>query len=137
MSDKVNATVAQRRQLRKFGLTIGIAFLVLTALLFWKERAIWPLFAGLGGLLLALAALWPAGLAPIERVWMKVARVMGWFMTRVILGLVFVLVFTPAGLAIRLLGKDPLELRRGAQADSYWHRRKPRDSLPEKMERMF
>jgi hypothetical protein len=128
---------AQRRHLRKFGLTVGVAFLVLTALLFWQGRPLWPLFAGLGGILLALAAIWPAGLAGIERVWMKVARIMGWFMTRVILGLVFVLLFTPAGLVMRLLGKDPLELRIDRTATSYWHARPPRDPSPAKMERMF
>ncbi|MBD3235441.1 MAG: hypothetical protein GF330_01910 [Candidatus Eisenbacteria bacterium] len=127
----------QRRHLRRFGLTVGCAFLVLAALLFWKQRPLWPLFAGLSGAFLLLGVIWPPVLGPIERIWMKAARVMGWFMTRVILGLVFVLLFAPAGLVIRLLGKDPLELRRDPQARSYWHRRSPRDAAPEKMERMF
>ena len=58
-------------------------------------------------------------------------------MTRVILGLVFILLFTPAGLIIRLLRKDPLKLRFDKTAPTYWHPRKATDSSPERMERMF
>ena len=131
------ADAAQRRHLRRFGLTVGIAFWVVTALLIWKSRAIWPLFAGLGGVLILLGLVYPRALGSVERVWMKIARAMGWFMTRVILGIVFVLVFTPIGLLMRLFGKDPLELRFDRQAASYWHKRPPRDPSPERMERMF
>lgn len=122
---------------RRFGLTVGIAFCVLAALLFWKERASWPVFASLGGLLLILAGLAPTVLRPVERVWMKAAGAMGWVMTRVILGIIFLILFTPAGLIIRLLRKDPLNLRFQNEAASYWHKREPRDSTPERMERMF
>jgi len=76
-------------------------------------------------------------LGPVERVWMKLAGYLGWFMTRVILGLVFLLVFTPAGLIMRVLGKDPLKLRFDRRAASYWELRKDQDRSPERMERMF
>lgn len=131
------ATIQTRRHLRHFGLTVGIAFWVLTALLLWKSRPLWPLFGGLGTAFLLLAGLYPSALRPIEKVWMKAARAMGWVMTRVILGLVFILLFTPAGLIIRLLRKDPLKLRFDKAASTYWHRRDAKDSSPERMERMF
>ena len=131
------AAIQTRRHLRRFGLTVGIAFWVLTALLLWKNRPLWPLFGGLGTAFLLLAALYPLALRPIEKVWMTAARAMGWVMTRVILGLVFILLFTPAGLIIRLLRKDPLNLRFDRAASTYWHPRKARDPSPERMERMF
>lgn len=127
----------ERRRLRRFGLTIGCGFVVLALLLLWRGKPIWPLFAALGAMSLLPAAACPAILKPVERVWMKVAMALGWVMTRVILGVMFILVFAPAGLIIRLLGKDPLELRFSKEARSYWHRRQTRDPSPARMERMF
>lgn len=128
---------AERRRLRGFGLTVGLAFVILAAFLLWKTRPTWPLFGGLGALLVLLGLVVPALLRPVERLWMKLARALGWVMTRVILGLIFLLLFTPAGLALRLLGKDPLELRLDRRASSYWRPRTDQDRSPARMERMF
>jgi hypothetical protein len=137
LAREAHTRAGERKRLRSFGLTVGIAFLVLAALLLWKHRSLWPAFAGLGGLLVLMGLAVPRWLRPIERMWMKAARALGWVMTRVILGIVFVLVFTPAGLIMRLLGKDPLELRFDKQRASYWRTREGDDRSPERMERMF
>jgi hypothetical protein len=128
---------AERQRRRRFGLTIGTAFLILAAFLYWKQRPTWPIFASLGGLSILLGLVVPLALGPVERIWMKLARAMGWVMTRVILGIIFLLLFTPAGLIMRLLGKDPMELRFDDRVGTYWHKRPPRDPSPERMERMF
>jgi len=127
----------ERKRLRNFGFTVGIAMLVLGALLFWKEKSSWPYFSVVGGLFVLLGALAPSLLRSIERVWMKVALIMGWVMTRVILGILFVLIFSPAGLIIRLLGKDPMRLRIDRDKSSYWQKRDSASSVPERLERMF
>jgi len=129
-----------RARLRRFGLTVGLAFLVVGALILWRHRGWLPLpapFGVLGALLLLLAGLAPAALRPIEWAWMRLANALGWVMTRVVLGVIFLLVFTPAGLIRRLLGKDPLELRYDRGAVSYWHTRADADPSPERMEKMF
>jgi hypothetical protein len=130
----------ERPRLRRFGLTVGLALLVVGALLLWRHRAWLPLpapFGALGAVLLLLAGLAPLWLRPIEWAWMKLANALGWVMTRVVLGLIFLLVFTPAGLIRRLLGKDPLELRFDRRAASYWHARAGADPSPGRMEKMF
>jgi hypothetical protein len=130
----------ERARLRRFGVTIGLAFWVLGALVLWRHRAWLPipaLFGALGAALLLLAGLAPVWLRPIEWAWMKLANALGWVMTRVVLGVIFLLVFTPAGLIRRLLGKDPLELRFDHRAASYWHARTEADPSPERMEKMF
>jgi len=103
----------------------------------WKSRVEVTAFAGIGGLLVGLGLLVPTWLAPVERVWMAVARAMGWVMTRVILGLLFCLIFTPAGLILRLLGKDPLGLRFPIDVPTYWQERTSYDRAPARMEKMF
>lgn len=48
---------------------------------------------------------------------------------RVFLAGLFFLVLTPAGFITRLLGKDPLRLRRPREATSYWTASKPTSPL--------
>ncbi len=127
----------ERKQLRNFGLTIGLAFLILSALLFWKDKPTWPWFTIPGGVLILSGLTVPMVLGPIERVWMKGARALGWVMTRLILGVLFIVIFSPAGLIMRLLGKDPMNLRIDRNKSSYWLPRDPADSTRERLERMF
>jgi hypothetical protein len=52
---------------------------------------------------------------------------------RVVLAFFFFLIITPLGLVLRMLGKDPLRLRRPAGAESYWSEVRQQSSL----ERLF
>jgi uncharacterized membrane protein len=47
----------------------------------------------------------------------------------VILALFFFIVITPLGLVLRMLGKDPLRLRRPVKAESYWSPVRGKSSL--------
>jgi hypothetical protein len=140
LTDPKRDSKRERARLRRFGLTVGLAFWVVGALVLWRRHAPLPLpavFGGAGALLLLGAGLAPSLLRPIEWVWMKLANALGWVMTRVVLGVIFLLVFTPAGLVRRVLGKDPLELRFDRRVESYWHPRPESDPSPERMEKMF
>jgi hypothetical protein len=46
-----------------------------------------------------------------------------------ILALIFGVVFVPAGIILRLLGKDPLHLKQSRATPSYWRPAKPAGSL--------
>ena len=63
---------------------------------------------------------------------MGFAVVAGFFMSRVVLSVLFYLVITPISLAMRVFGKDILDQRIDRSAASYWHKRpagpKPRAS---------
>ncbi len=56
--------------------------------------------------------------------WMVAAFPIGWTVSRVMLGALFFLVFTPIGLVFRLTGRDSLRLKHGA-GGSYWIKRGP------------
>lgn len=43
---------------------------------------------------------------------------------RVMLTALFLVVITPVGLVLRMLGKDPLRLKRPQHAATYWHKAK-------------
>lgn len=53
------------------------------------------------------------------------SQVVAWVM----LALLFALVIAPAGIVLRLLGKDPLKLKRSAGVTSYWRPAPPGGSL--------
>ncbi len=96
--------------LRKFGLTTGLIFAALFGFVLpwiWgKSMQQWPLV--FGAVLCSLALVVPRSLGPFYQVWMRLALVLGWINSRLILGVIFVLVVTPMGLVMRIMGKDPM-----------------------------
>lgn len=70
----------------------------------------------------SVTAFRPAALQPGYRGWMAVAGVIGSCVTTAILGAVFIFVFVPVGLLLRLLGKDHLQRQKDAAAPTYWQR---------------
>lgn len=107
-------------ELRKFGLTIGIAFAILGGVLFWRDRPIWIYPEFVAAALILAALLVPGLLRPVERIWMKAAHMLGIVMTHIILTLAFFLVITPIGLIMRLFGRDPMRRKFNRSASSYW-----------------
>jgi hypothetical protein len=80
----------------------------------------------------------PAALKPLQKVWMIFAVVMGWFMTRVILGVLFFFVFTTISLISKLLlRKQFLDLKIDKSAKSYWVRRESKPFDAKNYERQF
>ena len=94
---------------RKFGLTVGTAFIALAALTGWRGH---PIVAGALGVL--GAGLWlgglgiPERLGPVQRGWMAIAFAISKVTTPIILGVVYYLVLTPTGILRRTLGQSPL-----------------------------
>lgn len=107
--------------LRKFGLMMAGVICVLFGLFFpWLlDRGIphWPWI--LGAVFATPALLFPAALKPVYRGWMKVGHALGWFNTRLILGILFYLLVLPMGLIMRLFGKDPMARKLDQATTSY------------------
>ena len=119
--------------LRWFGVLMCAALCVFAVVAWRREspRAMAALL-GAGGLFLLLGLAVPAALSPIYRPWMKLAAVLGWVNTRILLGLMFLLVFTPLAVVRRALGRDPLALRfdeRSRAAPTYWRKKAPPDDV--------
>lgn len=112
-----------RKELREFGLTIGIILVILGGLLLWRHRPAYPYFLTVGGLFIAFGLILPKALKPLQIAWMALGLVLGFFVSRIILMILFYAVITPIGLLTRLLGKDILDERIDKSKTSYWHRR--------------
>ena len=119
--EEIKAIKSGKRDLRKFGLTVGIVLAVIaTYLLIRKKESFLYVYAA-GGVFLLLGLALPVILKPVQKIWMTLALLMGWVMTRVILTFTFFVIFTPIGLISRLFGKDYLNVRwKKESKDSYW-----------------
>lgn len=122
---------------RKFGWLVGGVALGISALVWWKTGRLSLPLAGAGLLLVLLGWLAPSALRWPYQAWMALAVSLGYVMTRVILSLLFVLVFVPAGLALRLLSKDPLHQRFEPGCQSYWIPRSGGDYHPQDTEKQY
>src|SRR5262245_16218390 len=92
--------------LRQFGLICLAVF---------GGMAVWRLTHGQGGLVTgilgvaalvlgALGLIAPTALGPVFTTWMIVAFPIGWTVSRLLLGLLYFLLFTPVALVFRLMG---------------------------------
>ncbi len=99
-----------KKDLRKFGLVTGalvtVFFGLLLPWLFNHELPFWPWIVA--GVLWIWALLLPVSLLPVYRGWMTFGSVMGWINTRIILGIMFYVMFMPVGFIMRLMGNDPM-----------------------------
>jgi hypothetical protein len=119
---------------RKFGLTVGIAFLVLASVLWLRHKPAAPAFGGIGALLSLAGVLIPSRLGPLQRTWMGLAHLISRVTTPIVMGVIYFAVLTPVALARRALGRNALVARE--IAGSYWVPREHAGSQSD-MERQF
>ena len=116
------------RDLRRFGVTVGGAFLVLALLSAWRGHTVPPRVLGAAGILLVVPGLLaPRLLAPVERGWMRFAERLGRINSYIVLAVAYCLVITPVGIVRRLM-RDPLDRRMRDGRPSVWVRR-PRGAV--------
>ena len=135
--EEIRHIPSDRRSLRKFGITMGVALGILGLLLLWRQKEIYPYLLILGAVFLGLGLAWPSALKPFHRVWMTIAVLMGWLMTRVILTVLFFVVITPISLLGRALGRRFLEKGFDREAPSYWVKRTGKAGTETDYERQF
>ena len=122
---------------RSFGLVVAGFFLVVS---FWplvRGGSIrwWAL--GIAAVFVVLALLWSAPLVPLNKWWTKLGILLYRVVNPIVLGVLFYATVTPIALLMRMLGKDPLRLRRDPDTASYWIDRTPPGPAPESMNKQF
>jgi len=81
------------------------------------------------GILGTVGLIRPSALGPVFTGWMIVAFPIGWVVSRVMLGTLFYLLFTPIAVLFRARGRDALQLKRKPEtATSYWDEVPPSDA---------
>ena len=108
------STSISKKQLRQFGFLIGFGFPIIIG---WLIPVItghlfrsWSLWVGCPALILGL--LKPSLLFYPYKGWMTLGLALGWINSRIILGLVFLLVLQPIALIMKFAGHDPLKTKK-------------------------
>ena len=103
-----------KKQLRDFGCLIGIG---LPIMLGWLIPAItghglriWTFWVGIPFLLIGIIS--PQILQIPYQLWMKLGYLLGWINSRIILGMVFLIVLQPISLVMKAFGYDPLRSKK-------------------------
>ena len=106
----MNKNLISKKQLREFGIIIGMGFPVLIG---WIIPALyghlfrsWTLSVGMP--LIILGIFKPSLLFYPYKVWIQIGNALGWINSRIILGLVFLLILQPIALIMKIFGYDPL-----------------------------
>jgi hypothetical protein len=137
LKDDIKNIKGSDKDLRKFGYTVGIIFVVIAAILFWKKSPSFLYLFPVGLFLVLSGWLLPVVLRPLNKGWMVFSILLGWVMTRVILSVLYYIVITPIGIIAKISGKKFLDLKMDRRKESYWEKRKKADLNPADYERQF
>jgi len=113
--------IADKSQLRKFGFILSFGMIGIFGVLipFLKDHLMpsWPYAIGI--VILIPTLIQPLWLKAIYTPWMKLGAILGWFNTRVLLGILFFFLITPMGIIMRLWKKDPMQRSFDKNKQSY------------------
>jgi hypothetical protein len=111
------------KEWRKSALLAALGLGLISSVLRWRHvlaNRTWLMVLAVL-LVMAVAALWrPRWFRGCHLLSMRVGFAISQLLGRVALTLFFIFILTPAGLALRLAGKDPLQLKRPPKADTFW-----------------
>jgi hypothetical protein len=125
------------QEARKTALIVAAVLIVLTTIFAYRGRMTNAVIAASIAILLVVIGVFVPPLAILfHRVWMWIARKLGWVNSRILLTLLYFLVFVPYKMVSRVFGRDPLRLRQPG-SKSYWHKREKTGQSPEQFERLF
>ena len=126
-----------KAQARKSALVVAAVLLLIAAWNAYRGRTgVVAVLGTLGGLLVVAGLFVPAAAGAFHKAWMRLAVVLGYVNSRVLLTLTYYGLMMPYGVASGLVGRDPLH-RRSPAAESYWTERKATRQAREQFERLF
>jgi hypothetical protein len=116
--------------LKKFGFLMAGVFFFISLVIFIKHRQIFLPTTVIALLFTGMAIFIPVSLKYFYIVWLKLAYLLSWFNTRLLLCVIFYCIFTPIGLFMRLFRIDLLERKFDNAFDSYWKTKAGKRMLP-------
>jgi hypothetical protein len=122
---------------RSFGLVVGGVLMIIGLAPLSRAHAPRWWAVAPGGILLVLGWLRQALLHGANLLWTQLGLLLNRVVSPIVIGVLFLFVFTPMGLVLRLLGKDLLRLHFDRAADSYWIKRDPPGPAPDSMANQF
>ena len=105
----MNRTIS-KKILREFGISFGLLFPtifgLIVPLIYGHSYRTWTFFIGF--LFFIIGFLKPKLLLYPYKIWLKLGLILGWINSRLILGIIFIVVLQPISIFMKLFGYDPL-----------------------------
>ena len=120
ISEEIKNIKSEKRELKRFGLALGIVSLLWIGFFSWHRKSCYPFLFVLPGVLLFSAYVYPFALSLPSRVFKAIFIIVNWIITRLVLCILFYFVITPISIIYRLFGKKFLDLKFNKSIDSYW-----------------
>lgn len=120
------------KEWRKAALMSALGLAIFSSLLHWRRVLPTPGWLAVLGILV-IVAITAVGNPRFFRPWYRFSARLGHGISQgagyLVLALLFFFLITPIAVALRLMGKDPLRLRRPSGVSSYWSDVKGKPSL--------
>jgi len=129
--------IGDKKELRKFGIGLAIILFAIGTIQYYFGKGIYWYFYNFSIIALFLALVIPKALKPVFILFSYIGLTINWFITRIILGIAFYILFTPFGVIMRLLGKDFLDLKLEEGKESFWSERKIKKLEKDDFEKQF
>ena len=103
-----------KRQLREFGLIIGIGIPLIIGFLIpylmGHNIRIWAFYVGITFLIFSIFK--PYKLSFFYQKWISLGNLLGWLNSKIILGIIFLTILIPISFLMRIFGYDPLKIKK-------------------------
>ena len=105
---------------RSFGVVFFFVFLIISLwpLLNGNPLRVWSIFVAIIFLILGLIN--SNFLTPLNKLWFKFGKLLGFIVAPIVMGVIFFLIITPTGFIMKILGKDLLNKKYNIKMKSYW-----------------
>ena len=105
---------------RSFGIVFFFVFVIVSLWPLTNENSlrVWSIFVAIIFLILGLMN--SKLLTPLNILWFKFGKLLGFIIAPIVMGIVFFVVITPTGLIMKIIGKDLLNNKYNNKIKSYW-----------------
>lgn len=134
--EEIKNIKSDEKELKKFGWTFAILFLILGVLFWWRGKNHY-FYHFIISVLFLICSFVPLILKPFHKVWMTLALVIGYIMTRVILSILFYFILTPVSVISKVFGNQFLDIKINKTKESHWNYRKVKTFNKSDYEKQF
>ena len=136
MIEEIQNIKSNKKELRSFGIIVGSILTITAGILFYKENPFCDMFFYFGAIFIFLGIFLYQILKPFYIIWMTFAVIIGWFMTRLILSILFYSIMMIIAIIAKIVGKDFLYLQSNNN-ESYWNLRDKDQEYNQDYEKQF
>ena len=122
---------------RGLGVTFAVVFSIIGFARLYQGHDWWAVCLSVAAVFLFLAYFWVAPLRPLNNLWHRLGLLLFHVVNPVVMGIIFFSTIVPIGLLMRIFGKDQLKLKLDREAQTYWQKRTPSDTVSQNMKNQF